>query len=68
MLFAGLYDSVTLEGEHQAIHGGGVQEIIYLILLMAGGRAQVSQNHSGHSRSSRRRQVAATHGYTTVNP
>jgi hypothetical protein len=29
MLFAGLYDSATLEGRHQAIHGGGVQESIF---------------------------------------
>ena len=31
MLFAGLYDSVTFEGEHQASPGGGVQESVYLI-------------------------------------
>jgi putative SOS response-associated peptidase YedK len=36
MLFAGLYDSVTLEGEHQSSMAGGVQESIF-DLLIAGG-------------------------------
>lgn len=50
MLFAGLYDSVTLEGELPASMGGGVQESIFDLLMAGGGRRSVRATLDIHDR------------------